>query len=110
MAIRCVWCGSVIFIGDPVTLYSCKKGTKLPDYVICYNKKLNQYVGCLGWNCAETGADVSGFWIPPGKVFRVKNAFEILMENPNKGCIITGNVCDMEESLKNEGILKWNIL
>jgi phage FluMu protein Com len=59
--IRCAWCGNPIFIGDPVTLYSPKKGVKMPDHAVRY-KDTDCYVGCLGWDCAETGGDRAGFW------------------------------------------------
>ena len=63
MAIRCTWCGETIFIGDPITLYSTStQGFQPPEYAIRY--KDNQFVGCLGWDCAETGADRAGFWLP----------------------------------------------
>jgi len=72
MAIRCAWCGEPIFIGDPVTLYSpADNKYKIPDYAILYKKEHNSYVGCLCWECAESGADRGGFWLPPGKVKRV---------------------------------------
>ncbi len=82
MAIRCAWCGKVIFIGDPITLYSPRdKNWKMPDYAVLYNKEHNSYVGCLRWNCAETGADRAGFWYPPGKVYRVPTPIEMCMQN-----------------------------
>ncbi|MEO7617209.1 MAG: hypothetical protein ABIS59_00020, partial [Candidatus Saccharibacteria bacterium] len=58
MAIRCAWCGEVIFIGDPVTLYSPERGFKAPEYAVEY--KNGQFVGCLSWDCADTGGDRSG--------------------------------------------------
>jgi len=92
MVIRCAWCGNPIFIGDPVTLYSPKKDYKLPDYAVFYNEKKKQVVGCLGWDCAETGGDRAGFWIPPGKVHRVKTAFETLIQNPDAKAIISSDI------------------
>ncbi len=75
--IRCAWCGNPIFIGDPVTLYSPKKGVKMPDHAVRY-KDTDCYVGCLGWDCAETGGDRAGFWAWPGKVYRVPTVEEMI--------------------------------
>jgi hypothetical protein len=89
MAIRCAWCGKPIFIGDPVTLYSLTNGTKeMPKHAVCHDKKLNQYVGCLRCDCADTGADRAGFWVPPGVVERIPTPYEILMADSTKKCII----------------------
>lgn len=66
VAIRCGWCARPIFIGDPVTLYSRRDGT-LPDMVehaVVYDQERATVVGCLGWGCADTGADRAGFWLP----------------------------------------------
>jgi len=69
MAIRCAWCGKVIFIGHPITLYFHRdKDREMPDYAVLHNKKYNSYVGCLRRNCAESIIDRAGFWYPPGKV------------------------------------------
>jgi len=66
MAIRCAWCGDPIFIGDAVTLYSPTKpnDVKMPEHAVVHDeiKGRKRYVGCLGWNCAETGGDRAGFW------------------------------------------------
>jgi hypothetical protein len=74
MAISCAWCGEAIFIGDPVTLYSARREKiaelpegavlYLPDYMEGGSRAYITAVGCLGWNCADTGADRAGFWLP----------------------------------------------
>lgn len=66
MVIRCAWCGRAIFIGDPVTLYSARSGElpELPDRAVVFDQDRATLVGCLGGNCADTGADRVGFWIP----------------------------------------------
>ena len=62
MTIQCAWCGKAIFIGDPVTLYSKNKDCKIPDYAVLYKEHGHDaYVGCLRWDCADTGADRAGF-------------------------------------------------
>ena len=86
MAIRCAWCGNPIFIGNPVTLYSPNDSQRqMPDYSVLYDKELNSYVGCLNWECAETGADRAGFWYPPGKVVRVLSPIELSMRSLKQG-------------------------
>lgn len=80
MSIKCAWCDNTIHVGNPVTLYIPKESYKVPKDAVRYDKDRRRFVGCLGWNCAETGADRSGFWIPPGKVERVPSPLEMLME------------------------------
>ena len=93
MAIKCAWCGEVIFIGDPITLYSSVKDNfGIPEHAVVYNKYPLQLVGCLRWDCAETGADRAGFWIPPGKVARVESPFE--------KCLRTGGIVIVEDLSK----------
>lgn len=86
MAIRCTWCGHPIFIGDPITLYSPRdKSKKMPDYAVLHSKEHNSYVGCLRWECAETGADRCGFWYPPGEVHRVPSPLEMCIHDVEQG-------------------------
>lgn len=79
MTIRCAWCGKPIFIGDIVTLYTPNKDFKIPNYAITYSKDPLQLVGCGRTNCAETGADYCGNWLPPGKVKRFPSVIEMAM-------------------------------
>lgn len=76
MAIRCAWCGEVIFIGDPITLYTPDENFKAPEYSVVYKNDPLQLVGCLRWDCAESGADRIGFWLPPGKVEKIMSPIE----------------------------------
>ncbi len=80
MAIQCAFCGDPIFIGDPITLYTPRDGFQIPDHAVVYREEPLQLVGCLGSNCADTGADRAGFWLPgengKGRVQRVKAAYE----------------------------------
>ena len=93
MAIKCAWCGGVIFIGDPITIYSPRdKDNKMPDYAVLYNKEHNSYVGCL--RCAETGA---GFWYPPGKVYRIPTPIETAMYIE---VVCIGNLSDSKEATR----------
>ena len=102
MAIRCAWCGHPIFVGDPITLYTpSDKNFKTPDYAVVYKKEPLTLVGCLGWNCADTGADRAGFWVPgndgKGMVERVPTAFELMAQNPGHDVIIN-NAGDPKEA------------
>ncbi|MDK2899472.1 MAG: hypothetical protein PWQ10_659 [Patescibacteria group bacterium] len=85
MAIRCAWCGKTIFIGDPVTLYIANK-SNMPDYAMIYSEsstELSKVIGCLRPSCADTGGDISGFWMPSedgkGHVHRIKSVYEIIL-------------------------------
>ena len=69
MSIRCAWCGEPITIGAPITLYLPNKELKVPNYAVKYGEGDEQaLVGCLRWDCADTGADMCGQWMPPGVV------------------------------------------
>lgn len=96
MAIKCAWCGHVIFIGDPITLYTPRdKDFKVPEHAVAYRENPLQLVGCLRWECAETGADRAGFWLPPGAVQRVPTAYEMCMQdmqNGGSGVVIIGDL------------------
>lgn len=77
MVIRCAWCGGYILPFDPITLYSLKKGFKAPEYAVVYKENPRQLVGCLRWDCADTGGvDRAGFWVFPGKVQRAISPIE----------------------------------
>lgn len=85
MAIQCAWCGHTIFIGDPITLYSPRdEDFEVPEHAIFYQEDSLQLVGCLRWNCADSGADRMGFWLPPGIVQRVQSAYVICMQGSNQ--------------------------
>ena len=84
MTIQCAWCKLPIFIADPVTLYTPSKATfKKPDHAVVYRKHPLQLVGCLRWDCAQTGGDRSGFWLPGedghGAVTKVMSPIEQVM-------------------------------
>ncbi|NTW14626.1 MAG: hypothetical protein HGA31_06425 [Candidatus Moranbacteria bacterium] len=98
MAIRCAWCGKPIFVGDPITLYSPKKGFEIPDYAIRYSEDPLTLVGCLRWDCAESGMDRSGFWMPPGQVVRVMNAYEQIMATGT--AVVVNDLGDFKEAVE----------
>ena len=81
MGIRCAWCGEPITIWSPVTLYTPKKEFKIPDYAVAYGEgEQKALIGCLRWDCADTGADLCGYWVPPGVVKRISSSLEIAMQ------------------------------
>lgn len=88
MAIRCAWCGNSIHVGNPVTLYIPQESYQVPEHAVRYSEDRRRLIGCLGWNCAGTGADRQGFWVPPGKVERVLSPIEILMSKGNQGKMV----------------------
>lgn len=104
-AIKCAWCGNAIMPGDAVTLYTPNphKDFKVPDYAVMYKEKPHlQLVGCLRWDCAETGADRAGFWVMPGKVQRVASPIELVfanLENGGDGIVITGDLTDPSQAI-----------
>ena len=77
MAIRCAWCGRSIVAGEPITLYSpSDKNSVIPAWAVVYSKKPLRLVGCMRFDCADSGIDRSGFWVEPGKVYRVASPME----------------------------------
>ncbi len=77
-AIKCAWCSELILPGSPVTLYTPMDVSKLPSHAVFYKKLPEvQVVGCLRWECADSGADRAGFWEMPGQVLRVASPLEM---------------------------------
>lgn len=109
MTIRCAWCGNPIFIGNPVTLYTPAENYKIPEHAVICGSNPIRLVGCLGWNCADSGVDRAGFWIPPGKVHRVASPLEIALSS-GKGVIVSNlgdpqcqpDLFDVEEEEEDE--------
>ncbi len=105
MAIRCSWCGESIFIGDPITLYTPKKEIEIPEYAVMYQEvPFLQLVGCLRFDCANTGADRAGFWVPgkdgKGRVHRIPTIFEMMLASEDPSPIIIQDLTDMGEAKK----------
>ena len=101
MVIQCAWCKKPIFVGDPITLYSPRDPNfKVPEHAVIYSENPLCLVGCLGWNCAVTGADRAGFWLPPGQVQRVVTPLEMIMANPSQGVMIVSDLSDIKEAVQ----------
>ena len=102
MVIRCGWCGEPIFIGNPITLYTPPEDFEIPYYAVIYNEDPLQIVGCLGWDCAQSGADRAGFWVPgedgKGQVERVRTPFEILLGEKAPSMVIIQDTGDVVEA------------
>lgn len=81
-AIACARCGGAIFPTDePVNLCSPAdpKNFVIRPGAVVYQKDPLILVGCLRWNCADSGASRAGFWVMPGKVERVASPFELAL-------------------------------
>ena len=102
MSIRCAWCGSAIMVGNPITLYSPKADYKIPEYATRYPESPTALVGCLGWDCADTGGDRAGFWMPGengiGMVHRVPTMFETMMNSAVSSGVIIHDINDIKEA------------
>lgn len=102
MAIRCAWCEDPIFIGNPITLYVPLPGFKIPDHAVIYTAEPPRLVGCLGWDCAETGADRAGFWLPgddgKGRVLRIPTVLEIMLSAKEPSALIIRDLGDIREA------------
>ncbi len=100
-AIKCAWCEGTIVPGDAITLYTpSKKGFNVPEHAVIYRHEPHlQLVGCLRWNCADTGVDRTGFWIMPGKVQRAMSPIEELMARGGTEPICVNNVTDSQEAI-----------
>ena len=77
-----------------IKLYSSKKGFAVPGHAVRCSENPLRLVGCLGWDCAETGADRAGFWMPPGEVRRVPTVFMQLMGATDPGAIVISDLQD----------------
>lgn len=108
MAIPCAWCGLPITLGDPITLYKPKEGYTPPTGVVTHEEAL---VGCLRWECAYSGADRAGFWVPDeknekGRVMRVPSPLEIIQKLFGGGMpmILVGSSGNMPSFPRKEGV------
>jgi len=86
MTIKCAWCGGPIRIGNPVTLYVPDSSFEIPDYAVTHVEgDRTALVGCLDWDCAATWGDMSGLWVPPGKVERIMSPIERCIHSIHEG-------------------------
>ncbi len=98
MSIQCAWCGKPITIGSPITLYIPKKGFNVPDYAVRYGDGDNQaLVGCFGWDCADSGADLVGRWLPHGVVYQVPSPTMIAFQTGK--IVLVSDTCNYPESM-----------
>ncbi len=101
-AIKCTWCSNTITPGDAITLYTPRdKEFKIPEHAVVYKRTPHlQLVGCLGWDCADSGMDRSGFWVMPGKVQRAASPMEMMMYgNPNNEVMIVNDLSNPNEAV-----------
>ncbi|HWH07234.1 MAG TPA: hypothetical protein VNU47_01770 [Candidatus Paceibacterota bacterium] len=105
MAIRCGWCERAIFIGDPVTLYMPSHPYVWFSPDVTFMSFDNQtVVGCGRTDCAHTGADYAGFWVPAGVkregrwIAGVKPMISIYQTVlATNGAVVANDVSDMSE-------------
>lgn len=104
MAICCAWCSEVIWIGQPITLYPPARDFELPEHAVKYSDNPVRFVGCLSWNCADTGADRAGFWLPgedgTGAVLRVMSGVEEVLLTHSIS--IVENLADIPAALERQ--------
>lgn len=86
MTIRCAWCNELIFIGEPITLYTpLDDEFKIPNHAVIYQQDPLQLVGCLRFDCADSGIDRAGFWVPgdhgKGRVDRIASPLELAIHH-----------------------------
>ena len=103
-AINCAWCKGIILPGNPVTLYYTEKGFMPPTHAVIYGESKNgqvRVVGCLGWDCADTGADRAGFWSVDeqgrGYVERVPTGFEMVMSSSPGSIVLVQDTSNQKE-------------
>lgn len=102
MAISCAWCSKAIFVYDAVTLYSPRKPNfALPNGAVRYSEETGAVVGCLRWECADSGADRAGFWVPgfdgKGIVLRTLSPLEAAFRSGKP--IVVSDVTNPHEAL-----------
>ncbi|MFA6493061.1 MAG: hypothetical protein WCV58_02920, partial [Patescibacteria group bacterium] len=97
ITIRCTWCGEPIFPDSPITLYSASDKTfEPPKHAVYYwDGKRRCFVGCMRFNCAESGADRAGFWVPPGVVKRVASPLELALSSGST--VVVSDLSDQNE-------------
>lgn len=102
MTIRCSLCAHPIFVGDPVTLFVPAVGSTIPSWATVHSREPLQLVGCLGWHCAESGADRAGFWVPgedgKGRVHRVPTLCEVMLGTGEPYVMVVDDLADMGEA------------
>lgn len=104
MAIRCAWCRRFIYPPMPITLYTPKWSSDfpIPAGAVVYDTKPLQVVGCGRIDCADTGADYAGFWVPNenghGHVRRFRSLLEEAMQTGQ------GAICDTADGVYEETV------
>lgn len=101
MSINCAWCGNLITIGDPITLYAPKEIYRVPDYAVSYTRSDDKKVliGCLRWYCANSMDDRAGFWVLGknglGIVSRTHTSFEVPLVHPDPNTVTVDDVTEV---------------
>lgn len=100
-AIKCAWCGKTILPESAITLMApAAADFKIPDHAVVYKRTPHlQLVGCLRWNCADSGMDRAGFWVMPGKVHRVVSPLEMMIYGNQDDIVIINDVTNIKEAI-----------
>lgn len=80
--INCAHCGFPIVPGEPITLYEMAEDFVPKEGSRKYGDEYNCHIGCMRFDCADTGMDRAGFWEYPGMVRRVQNIYETILADP----------------------------
>lgn len=98
MAIRCWICDRTIFVGDPITLYVPSDPFRwIPPHAAIYSLEHMEIVGCGRTDCAESGVDYRGNWVPSktqregrwvGGVQRRVDLLQQMLENGEREIVI----------------------
>ncbi|MEN9647234.1 MAG: hypothetical protein RLY57_38 [Candidatus Parcubacteria bacterium] len=97
MSIRCAWCGEPIHIGDPVIASIPLSPTfELPAGAHSFRGDEGETVvlGCLRWDCADSGIFRNGFWNPPGVYTPVPSPLDLMMSSGGIGMVIVSDLGD----------------
>lgn len=102
MACKCAWCGHAVFIGDAVTLYGSRgPDFVVPEHAVVYGQSPIQLVGCLRWDCADTGADRAGFRLPDdqgnGHVVRTQSLYAVSAAAGPDTAVLVNNLSNASE-------------
>lgn len=102
MTIQCAWCGLPIFVADPISLSFCTDPDwAQPDYAVEHaTGNRMSLVGCMRWDCADSGLSFAGHWATPGKVQKAVTPIMLAMQAAEAGVetpIIFNDISDPEQ-------------
>lgn len=91
-SILCAYCEELIIPGNPITITRpLDEKFVLPEHAVWHNELKREVVGCLRWDCADSGAFYSGHWTEEG-VKRQPSPIELAMQTGKP--VIVGDTSD----------------